>query len=77
MLLPHRWGGYCPPPPKKGLRCARRHVSSPPSRSARKTAQNAPVGSFGDQLRVIPGSAQFMVRTREAILHVLASRALQ
>ena len=40
-----------PGPPEKRLRRARRPVSSADSASARKTAQNAPLGSFGGQFR--------------------------
>eukprot|EP00969_Alexandrium_andersonii_P056057 2470614-Alexandrium_andersonii.AAC.1 len=46
-----RMGSAPPDPPEKRLRRARRPASPADSISARRTAQNAPLGSFGDQQR--------------------------
>eukprot|EP00969_Alexandrium_andersonii_P153871 6803953-Alexandrium_andersonii.AAC.1 len=53
--------------PAKRLRRARRPFSSPPSDSARKTAQNSPLGSLGANFEVVPGPAQLKLRTPGAI----------
>eukprot|EP00969_Alexandrium_andersonii_P146542 6480439-Alexandrium_andersonii.AAC.1 len=58
-----------PDPPEKRLRRARRAASLADSAPARKAAQSAPPRSFGDQIEVLPGPAQFKFRTPEASLH--------